>query len=103
MAFYEAVLGLATEEEYPGVAVFRQDASSSGGALVTESDLQPSAQGALLYYDVTGRHEEAESLVPQFGGVVLTPKHPTSPFAYRSIILDSEGNRLALHSTKEAA
>jgi predicted enzyme related to lactoylglutathione lyase len=102
-AFYEAVLGWKTQEVAPGVAVFEHDQSMTGGCLNLDPDSAPTAHGALLYYNVTGRHGEAEALVPQYGGEVLAPKHAIGPFGYRSLILDSEGNRLALHSAPEVA
>ena len=35
-------------------------------------------------------------------GKVLKPIHPIGPHGYRAIVLDSEGNRVALHSTTDA-
>ena len=32
------------------------------------------------------------------GGKVLQPKHPIGPYGSRAVVLDSEGNRIALHS-----
>jgi len=29
---------------------------------------------------------------------VLQPKHPIGPYGFRAVVLDSEGNRIALHS-----
>lgn len=107
MAFYGAVLDWEVKQEFPGVAVFSHEHSPAGslvgGCLTEDKETQPTAHGALLYYSVTGRHEEAENLVARHGGKVLTPKHPIGPFGYRSIVLDSEGNRIALHSEPEVA
>lgn len=103
MAFYQAVLEWNVKEEYPGLAVFEHDNASAGGCLSVEPETQPTEHGALLYYNVNGRHSEAENLVARHGGKVLTPKHPIGPFGYRSIVLDSEGNRIALHSEPEVA
>lgn len=103
MAFYGAVLDWEVKQEFPGVAVFSHDHSSVGGCLTEDKETQPTEHGALIYYSVSGRHEEAENLVARHGGKVLTPKHPIGPFGYRSIVLDSEGNRIALHSEPEVA
>ncbi len=107
MAFYGAVLDWEVKQEFPGVAVFSHEhspaGSSVGGCLTEDKETQPTEHGALLYYSVTGRHGEAESLVARHGGKVLTPKHPIGPFGYRSIVLDSEGNRIALHSEPDVA
>jgi len=32
------------------------------------------------------------------GGKILIPKHPIGPYGFRAVVLDSEGNRVALHS-----
>jgi predicted enzyme related to lactoylglutathione lyase len=31
-------------------------------------------------------------------GKVLEPRHSISPFGFRAIVMDSEGNRIALHA-----
>jgi uncharacterized protein len=82
--FYEAVLQWKVKEEYPGVGVFEHDHSSLGGCLTVDASFQPSEHGAFLYYNVTGRHEEAEVLATRHGGKVLTPKHPIGPFGLHS-------------------
>ncbi len=102
-AFYEAVVAWPVKEEYPGVGVFDHDDSITGGCLFLSTEVSPSPSGALLYYNVTGRHEEAQNLVAQHGGTVLTPRHPIGPFGYRTLALDSEGNRIALHSETAVA
>ena len=33
------------------------------------------------------------------GGEVMQPKHQIGPYGYRAVVIDSEGNRIALHST----
>jgi predicted enzyme related to lactoylglutathione lyase len=40
-----------------------------------------------------------QQAVEQRGGKVLQPKHPIGPHGYRALILDSEGNRIALPSS----
>jgi uncharacterized protein len=99
--FYSAVLaGEVTKQEYPGMAIgllpgFDSDVS---GCLFTKTDEQPSATGLLLYLNAQGRLDEAIDVVEPNGGKVLQPKHQIGPHGYRAIILDSEGNRVALHS-----
>jgi uncharacterized protein len=36
------------------------------------------------------------------GGKVVKPVHSIGPHGFRAVILDSEGNRIALHSTRDA-
>ena len=42
--------------------------------------------------------EGAERAVAAAGGQVLKATHAIGPHGYRAIVLDSEGNRVALHS-----
>ena len=37
-----------------------------------------------------------------YGGRVLQRAHPIGPHGWRALVLDSEGNRIALHSTVDA-
>jgi predicted enzyme related to lactoylglutathione lyase len=52
----------------------------------------------MVYLNANGRLDDAIASVVANGGKVLQPKHPIGPFGFRAIILDSEGNRVALHS-----
>jgi uncharacterized protein len=98
ITFYEAVTGWKSMEEHPGVAVFEHTDSGLGGCLYLSDTVKPSADGALLYFNVSGRHDEAEALVQQMDGEILEPKHAIGPFGFRTLILDPDGNRIALHS-----
>jgi predicted enzyme related to lactoylglutathione lyase len=99
--FYSAILGgEVTKQEYPGMAIgllpgYDSDVS---GCLFTKADELPSATGLLLYLNAQGRLDEAVALVEPCGGKVLQPRHLIGPHGYRAVILDSEGNRIALHS-----
>jgi predicted enzyme related to lactoylglutathione lyase len=72
---------------------------SVSGCLVVMKENAPSATGVLIYLSCDGRHNEAEEAVTANGGKVLQPKHQIGPYGFRSVILDSEGNRVALHSS----
>jgi len=54
--------------------------------------------GSIGYLNAKGRLDEAIAAVEPNSGRVLVPKHAIGPYGYRAIILDSEGNRVALHS-----
>jgi predicted enzyme related to lactoylglutathione lyase len=101
--FYEQVLGVKLAK-MPGdamqVATF-PGAGQEGvsGCIHVCEGVQPSAHGALLYLNADGRLDEAESAVEPAGGKVLQPKHPIGPWGNRVVALDSEGNRIALHSS----
>jgi predicted enzyme related to lactoylglutathione lyase len=99
--FYSAVLGApVARQEYPGMAIglLPHGEGEIGGCLYLATDNKPSREGPLLYLVVEGRLDEAEAAVKPNGGTVLQPKHQIGPYGNRTIILDSEGNRMALHS-----
>ena len=104
IAFYSAVLACAvTREGGAGFtfAVLAHEGSDIGGCLVPGGgDNAPSARGPLVYLNVDRRIAEAERLVAAHGGRVLQPTHAIGPHGYRAIVADSEGNRIALHSTR---
>ena len=52
----------------------------------------------MIYLNVNGRLDDAIAAVAAHGGKVIQPKHEIGPFGFRAIVLDSEGNRIALHS-----
>jgi uncharacterized protein len=101
MRFYSAILGgEVTRQEFPGMAIgllpgYDSDVS---GCLFSKAEESPSATGPLIYLNAQGRLDEAVAVVEPNGGKVLQPKHQIGPHGFRAVILDSEGNRLALHS-----
>jgi len=100
MKFYRAVLAIDITEDFHGmrVGVMQHADGEVSGCLVQHED-QPSAGGLLLYFNVARRIDEALSLVEANGGKIVAPKHSIGPWGFRAIVLDSEGNRIALHSS----
>ena len=99
--FYSAVIGAQVEkQEYPGMAIgsFPHKDGEASGCLYLSDSVKPSADGPLVYLNVHGRIDEALEAVVAIGGTVLQPKESIGPYGFRAIILDSEGNRIALHS-----
>jgi predicted enzyme related to lactoylglutathione lyase len=102
--FYSAVLGTDVKrEQYPGMtfAVLPHTEKDVSGCLTPgcePKDNKPSAFGPLLYFNCQGRLDAAIAAVSTNGGQVQQPKHPIGPYGFRAIVLDSEGNRIALHS-----
>jgi uncharacterized protein len=99
-AFYAAVLGMKVEREEHGGTAFclLEHSEGNGGCLVLEPG-EVSAVGTLNYFNVNGRIEDAVEQVRAHGGKVLQEPHPIGPYGIRAVVLDSEGNRLALHSS----
>ena len=100
MKFYRTVLAIEITEDFHGmrVGVMQHSDGEVSGCLVQHED-RPSADGLLLYFNVDGRLDEALTLVEPSAGKILTAKHSIGPWGSRAIVLDSEGNRIALHSS----
>ena len=74
----------------------------NGGCLVLKPDEITPDKGLMLYLNVEGRIQDAAAKVTELGGQTLEPIHPIGPYGFRTIILDSEGNRIVLHSQTDA-
>jgi len=101
VAFYSKVLSEpVTLQKMEGFAfgLLPHSENNASGCLAVCSDNQPSRTGPLIYLSVTGRLDEAVKAVSENGGEVLQPKHQIGPYGFRAVIVDSEGNRIALHS-----
>lgn len=99
--FYSAVLGQEVKkQEFPGmtIGILQHNDGEVGACLVTSADEKPSQKGAMIYLNANGRLDHAIDAVVPNGGKIVKPKHPIGPFGFRAIIIDSEGNRVALHS-----
>ena len=103
--FYSAVLGgQIKKEQHEGMTfAMLPHAEEHGvsGCLSTGCEgnkNEPSRNGPLLYFNCQGRLDQAVAAVERTGGKVLQPKQPIGPYGFCAIVLDSEGNRIALHS-----
>jgi len=79
-------------------AVLPHAGDSVSGCLCVGDDHVPSASGPLVYLNCDEHMDAAILAVVENGGKVLQPKHQIGPYGFRAVIMDSEGNRLALHS-----
>lgn len=100
MGFYRAVLGIKVEKVEAGDVVFAvlEHGAGNGGCLVVKPDEVAPKSGILVYLGVEGRLRDAEAKAAEHGGKVLESVHNIGPHGFRAIVLDSEGNRIALHS-----
>jgi uncharacterized protein len=98
--FYNAILGLqmeaATGEGY-SMAIFPHD-GGVGGGLVAGDGYAPNANGSLIYINANPNLSVALARVKGAGGQVIKPKTDIGENGFFAIFLDSEGNRIALHS-----
>jgi predicted enzyme related to lactoylglutathione lyase len=106
MSFYSAMLDVQVKREVYGaltIGVLPHDGEDVAGCLVPSAELKPGPDGILLYFNVSGRLEEAVAAAESHGGSVLEPAGPIGAFGFRAVLLDSEGNRIALHSERLVA
>jgi predicted enzyme related to lactoylglutathione lyase len=101
--FYRAVLAIKIGIESFGdmkLAIFEHK-DGNGGCLVPNK-AEITAGGVLVYLNVNGRIRHAVSQVVPRGGSVVQDVHAIGPHGFRAVVLDSEGNRVALHSETDA-
>ena len=95
--FYSKDLDIEIEDA-GAVAILEHSGNDVAGCLFKSDDEKPSATGLLLYFNVSGRLDDAIKAAEQNGGKILKAKKQIGSYDYRAIVLDSEGNRIALHS-----
>ena len=101
--FYAAVLGIQVSRANAGdftFAVLEHGPTGNGGCLIPNAK-EVSAAGILVYMNVDGRIRDALAQVAKHGGRVLKAIESIGPHGVRAIVLDSEGNRIALHSASD--
>jgi hypothetical protein len=103
-AFYRAVLKLKVEKsEFDGFSFCVLDhGDGNGGCLVPNAREVSGTAGILVYMNVEGRIRDAVLQTQKQGGSVLEPTRGIGPHGFRAVVLDSEGNRIALHSSVDA-
>jgi predicted enzyme related to lactoylglutathione lyase len=102
-SFYRAVLAIQMHrEQFQGGAFYVLEHAGGNGGCLIDSPSEVGASGVLVYLNVDGRIRNAVTEAEQRGGKVIEPIHPIGPHGFRAVIRDSEGNRVALHSQRDA-
>lgn len=103
VAFYAAVLANKTEKmSFPGGEFGLLDhQDGNGGCLVVKPE-EISATGSLVYFNADGRIRDAVAQAEKLGAKILEPVNSIGGHGFRAVLLDSEGNRVALHSNSDA-
>jgi predicted enzyme related to lactoylglutathione lyase len=73
----------------------------NGGCLVPKASEISENSGILVYLNANGRMREAMQQVERLGGRVVEPAKSIGPHGYRAVVIDSEGNRIALHASTD--
>ncbi|OYD49783.1 VOC family protein [Acidovorax kalamii] len=103
-AFYETVLGVTITPMAMGptmMGMLSTDPEAVGGAIVQGEGGVPSQNGTMVY--LNGGDDLAPLLarVAQAGGQVVVPKTEIgSDFGFFAHFVDTEGNKVGLHSMK---
>ncbi len=101
-AFYETVFGVVLEQlpvegmeywSFPG----DDSRYGAGGALAKMEGVAPGPGGSLVYFGCEDCAVE-EARVEAAGGKVVRPKMSIGPYGFISLLTDSEGNMIGLHS-----
>ena len=102
--FYETIFAFQMHPlDVAGLQMAMFPAEGSGGALCQQAAwYKPSAEmGPLVYLNAEPDLAIVLGRVERAGGKVTVPKRQISPeHGYMAVFIDSEGNRVALHSTK---
>lgn len=102
--FYQAISGLAIEEmkmDGNQMGVLPNEEGTVNVVLVKGKDYKPTGDGAVIYLNAGKDLQTMLNKVEQNGGQVILPKTEISPeMGYFALFIDTEGNKLGLHSAK---
>lgn len=101
VTFYSTILGTRlgeiAEAEDRRFAMFPAEGGVSG-AVVQGEGYVPSEQGALLFLNAGDLLQPVVDRVEPAGGRVLLPRMEMGEWGVAAFIVDSEGNKVALHA-----
>lgn len=103
--FYSTMLGVAIKdapmpEGKYGMFPYDNDNNGVGGGIMQMDGVSPSADGVTIYLNGGDDLSGPLSRVASAGGKVLMPKTDIGENGYMAQLLDTEGNKVALHSWK---
>lgn len=100
--FYKAILQIEiTELEMFGtkMGMFPSDGKNVSGAIIQGEGYSPASSGILVYLNGGKDLQVILERIEAVNGKVIMPKTQISPdMGYFALFLDSEGNKIALHS-----
>lgn len=100
-AFYETILDLKIGEmPFPEgrYGIMAWDQEGVGGGLMQSEGFEPSKEGSVIYLNAQPDLSVALGKIEAAGGKVLFPKTSIGPNGFMAHFIDTEGNRVALHS-----
>lgn len=102
--FYETVFHIQLTDfpiEWGKQSAFPADfgGPNTSGALVEKADMVAGGNNTIVYF-VSEDCTTEEGRVEQAGGKIIRPKMAIGEFGFVSILIDTEGNTIGLHSMK---
>lgn len=102
--FYERILGASLKRQDYGphrMAVFAHPESAIGGCLMQGEGMKPAAGGAVVYLNADPSIDAVLAAVEPAGGKIAMPRTALpGDMGHFALIMDTEGNRVGLHSLK---
>lgn len=103
-AFYEGVFGVKLSKiESPGNEMWGFPSNMEGygasGCLSQVSDVLVGGKGTLVYFSCADCAVEA-ARAPRHGGRIQQEKTSIGPYGHFALAIDTEGNRIGLHSMR---
>ena len=105
VSFYEAVFNIDIKvQDFGGILMgwfpFSEGKEGATGSLIKQESYIPSQEGTLVYFMSDDLKIELDR-VEAAGGKIYQNKTEISPeHGYMGVFIDTEGNRVALHSQK---
>ncbi|WP_234387025.1 VOC family protein [Aquimarina sp. Aq78] len=100
--FYQAILDINIEKmEMPGMemGIFPYEEQMVTGVIMKGEGFQPSADGVTIYLNGGDNLQVILDKVEKNSGKIIVPKTPhADESGYFAMFLDSEGNKMGLHS-----
>ncbi len=102
VTFYQEVLGIAIEQMNFGeleMGLFPYEGQAVTGVIMKGEGNEPGANGTTIYLNGGDDLQTSLDKVEAFGGKILVPKTPHADgVGFFALFLDSEGNKMGLHS-----
>lgn len=101
--FYQAILDVRIEEVEMGevqMGVLPSDGKTVNVVLAKGNDYKPTMDGSVLYLNAGNDLQPILNKIESNGGKIIVPKTIISPdMGFFAMFIDTEGNKLGLHST----
>ncbi len=101
--FYENIFQCKMSDNMMGpfrMGFFPGEGEGVSGAIVHGEGYEPSDKGAVVYLNADGILDEVLARIPKAGGKVVLPRTAITPeIGDYALFLDTEGNKVALHTS----